>query len=207
MAQTYYELLEIPLNATPEQIRASYRQQSIKWHPDRNPGNKEAEERFKSVSEAYAVLSSPDSRAAYDRALGNGTADTSFRTQRMDPETAANMFLNEMIQLAYELTFGNVKWTRIAEELKKRGCPEEIANMISKGVETQRKSAVRKSAGRALLLAVGAIVVGTIVTTISYNAAAPGGTYWVSIGLFLYGGYNIIRALYFVISGRAPRQK
>jgi hypothetical protein len=125
----------------------------------------------------------------------------------MDPQAAAAMFIQEMIQLAYELTTQNVRWSRIAEALKKRGCPNNIADNIARGAEIQRKSVVRKSAGRAFLWAAGAIILGIIITAISYNSAAPGGRYLVTGGLFIYGAINLIRALYFLVSGRAPRAK
>ena len=115
------------------------------------------------------------------------------------------MFIQEMIRLAYELTMQNIKWSKISQALKERGCPVNIADNIAKGVENQRKSAMRKTGGRNLLLGIGALVVGLIITTISYNAASSGGHYWVMTGLFAYSAYAIIRGLYFLISGRAPK--
>lgn len=63
----YYEVLEITREASFEQIKKSYRQLALKFHPDKNPGNKEAEEKFKEATEAYQVLSTEESRAKYDR--------------------------------------------------------------------------------------------------------------------------------------------
>lgn len=63
----YYEVLEIGRNADAETIKKAYRKQALKYHPDRNPGDKPAEERFKEAAEAYEVLSNPQKKAAYDR--------------------------------------------------------------------------------------------------------------------------------------------
>ncbi len=63
----YYEVLEIQRGATEEEIKKAYRKQAVKHHPDKNPGDKHAEEKFKEIGEAYEVLSDPQKRAAYDQ--------------------------------------------------------------------------------------------------------------------------------------------
>ena len=63
----YYEVLGVSRTATDQELKAAYRKLALQHHPDRNPGNAESEERFKSCSEAYQVLSDPQKRAAYDR--------------------------------------------------------------------------------------------------------------------------------------------
>lgn len=63
----YYELLEIERSADDGTIKSSYRRLAMRWHPDKNPGDAEAEGRFKSISEAYECLKDPQKRAAYDR--------------------------------------------------------------------------------------------------------------------------------------------
>ena len=63
----YYELLGIGREASADEIKKAYRKQALKYHPDRNPGDKEAEEHFKEVAEAYDVLSDPDKRSRYDQ--------------------------------------------------------------------------------------------------------------------------------------------
>ena len=63
----YYEVLGVAKNATAEEIKKAYRKKAIQYHPDKNPGNKEAEEKFKEAAEAYEVLSDADKRARYDQ--------------------------------------------------------------------------------------------------------------------------------------------
>ena len=67
MKTDYYELLQVERTASDGEIKTAYRKLAMQFHPDRNPNNPEAEEKFKACSEAYSVLSDPDKRAAYDR--------------------------------------------------------------------------------------------------------------------------------------------
>jgi molecular chaperone DnaJ len=72
----YYEVLEVSRTATDQDLKSAYRKLALKYHPDRNQGDKKAEESFKEAAEAYGVLSDPDKRSRYDRfghaGVGNG---------------------------------------------------------------------------------------------------------------------------------------
>ena len=63
----YYEILGVGRDATDQQIKSAYRKLALKYHPDRNPGDKKAEDAFKEAAEAYAIVSDPEKRSLYDR--------------------------------------------------------------------------------------------------------------------------------------------
>ena len=75
----YYEVLGLPRNAGETEIKKAYRAMALQYHPDRNPGNKEAEEKFKEASEAYEVLRDPEKRGLYDRFGHEGLRNTGFQ--------------------------------------------------------------------------------------------------------------------------------
>lgn len=75
----YYAILGVPRNATQEEIKRAYRRLALKYHPDKNQGDKEAEEKFKEISEAYEVLSDPHKRAIYDSQGYIGLRSSGYR--------------------------------------------------------------------------------------------------------------------------------
>ena len=96
----YYEVLGVAKTATADEIKKAYRKKAIQYHPDRNPGDKEAEEKFKEAAEAYEVLSNPDKRSRYDQfgfagvdgAAGGGSGFGGFGGQGMSMDDIFSMF-------------------------------------------------------------------------------------------------------------------
>lgn len=75
----FYEILGVQRNASQEEIKKAYRKLALQHHPDRNPGNKQAEDKFKEAAEAYEALSDPDKRRRYDQFGHDGMRGTDFR--------------------------------------------------------------------------------------------------------------------------------
>lgn len=94
MGEDYYKLLGLDKRATAEDIKKAYRKLALKWHPDKNPNNKAAEEKFKKISEAYAVLSDPKKREEYDTF---GSADQ-FRQRYTQEDIFRGFDLNDILR-------------------------------------------------------------------------------------------------------------
>ena len=67
MKKDYYEILGVSKNATAAEIKKAYRKKALEYHPDKNPGDKEAEEKFKEAAQAYEILGDEQKRAQYDQ--------------------------------------------------------------------------------------------------------------------------------------------
>lgn len=104
----FYSVLEVERTASDEDIKKAYRRLAMKYHPDRNSGSKEAEERFKSITEAYDVLRDPQKRAAYDRygeaGLRGGGAGPGFH--HVDLSEALSIFMRDFGLGGFEELFG-----------------------------------------------------------------------------------------------------
>jgi molecular chaperone DnaJ len=90
----FYEILGVSKNATKDEIKKAYRKQALKFHPDKNPGDKSSEEKFKEAAEAYEVLSNDEKRSRYDRFghAGLGGAGNGYSGQNMTMEDIFSSF-------------------------------------------------------------------------------------------------------------------
>jgi len=87
----YYEVLGVDKTATPEQLKKAYRKLALQYHPDRNPGDKDAEEKFKEAAEAYDVLSNPEKKARYDQ-YGHAGVDGAYGQGGMNMDDIFSQF-------------------------------------------------------------------------------------------------------------------
>jgi molecular chaperone DnaJ len=88
----YYEILGVPKSAAADEIKKAYRKVAMEFHPDRNPGDKSAEEKFKEAAEAYEVLSDPDKKAQYDRFGHAGVGGAAGRGGGMNMDDIFSQF-------------------------------------------------------------------------------------------------------------------
>ncbi len=118
----YYDVLGVSRNATEQEIKSAYRKLALKYHPDRNPGDKAAEEKFKEAAEAYAVLADPDKRARYDQFGHAGVGTATGPGAGFDPTIFAD-FSDIFAGLGDIFGFGDIFGTR------RRGGPMRGADL------------------------------------------------------------------------------
>ncbi len=146
----YYEVLGVAREASPDDVKKAYRKMALKWHPDKNPGDKEAEEKFKEASEAYSVLSDQEKRATYDR-YGHEGLSGRVRMDNFDDlfSVFENAFRGESIFDAFFGGSGGSSRGRRGASLR---CEveitfEEMATGARKEVEIRRRELCSECSG------------------------------------------------------------
>lgn len=147
----YYDILGVEKNASAEEIKKAYRRTAIKYHPDKNPGDKEAEEKFKEAAEAYEVLSNPDKRARYDRFGHQGVNNGGFGGGGVNMEDIFSQFGDIFGGSPFGDIFGSGrrstrrKGTNLRIKLKLT--LQEIANGVEKKIKVRRQVACKSCEG------------------------------------------------------------
>jgi len=124
--KNYYEILGVQRSATLEEIKKVYKKLAKKYHPDLNPGNKEAEQKFIEIKEAYDTLSDESKRKSYDAKLDGGGNDSSQqqgrRPENSRPESSEPVNFNfEDIEKSFERFFGfNPRTNKVNIETEKQ---------------------------------------------------------------------------------------
>src|ERR687891_1422807 len=119
----YYEVLGVERTADEQTIKSAYRKLALKYHPDRNPGNTQAEEKFKEAAEAYAVLADPQKRSLYDRFGHAGVGSAAGAGAGFDPTIFAD-FSDIFAGLGDAFGFGDIFGGR-----RRRGGPQRGADL------------------------------------------------------------------------------
>jgi DnaJ-class molecular chaperone len=121
--KNYYHILGVERSATPEEIKRSYRKLAVKYHPDLNPGDKAAEERFKLISEAYAVLIDAKKRAQYDVAWAGRQQTFSQQGTKTQAQADSNFqqTQEDIFKDLFASAYARQIFRDLAQEFKKSG--------------------------------------------------------------------------------------
>ncbi len=138
----YYEILGVSKSATADEIKKAYRKTAIQFHPDKNPGNKEAEEKFKEAAEAYEVLSDENKRAQYDRFGHSKPGSGGFQGHDMNMEDIFSQFGDIFGGSGFDSFFGGGGRSRQRKgsnlRIKLKLTLEEISHGVEKKIKVNR---------------------------------------------------------------------
>ena len=139
----YYEILDIAKNANQDEIKKAYRKMAIKYHPDKNPDNPEAEEKFKEAAEAYEVLSNPEKRQRYDQFGHQGVSGAGFGAGGMNMEDIFSQFGDIFGGGAFDSFFAGGRGGRRTKRgtnlrVKLKLTLAEVANGVEKKIKVKR---------------------------------------------------------------------
>jgi molecular chaperone DnaJ len=154
----YYEILGVGKGANEGEIKKAYRQMALKYHPDKNPGDKEAEDKFKEAAEAYEVLSDADKRRRYDQFGHQGVGGAAGGGQHMNMEDIFSQFGDIFGGSPFESFFGGNTsgGRRYANKgsnlrIKVKLTLSEIANGVEKKLKVNKKIACDSCSGSGAL--------------------------------------------------------
>ena len=153
----YFEVLEVARTASDDEIKGAYRRLAMRWHPDKNNGSKESEEKFKELSEAYDVLRDPQKRAVYERygeagLRGRGGGAAGFH--HFDLSEALNVFMRDFgLGGGFESVFGSAQpggsvRTGADVKISVQLTLEEVAAGVEKSVALKLLDACVRCEGR-----------------------------------------------------------
>lgn len=146
--KNYYDILGVSKTATQDEIKKAYRKIAIKYHPDKNQGNKEAEEKFKEASEAYSVLGDEEKRKEYDNPTTNANFSSGFNYgdfnfSHMNVDEILNSFFN-----GGRKTSQTIKYKGASKKIKLHLTLEEMYNGVKKSLKYDRKDKCEECDGK-----------------------------------------------------------
>ncbi len=155
----YYDVLSVDRNATTDEIKKAYRKQALRYHPDRNPGDKEAEEKFKEATEAYEVLRDREKRGLYDQygqagVSGRGAPEGFGSGEGLDLSDALRAFMRDFgVDLGDFFGGGTRTATRQRQragndlQIKVRLTLEEVAAGVEKQIRVSSRERCSECGG------------------------------------------------------------
>ncbi|MFZ0391635.1 MAG: molecular chaperone DnaJ [Calditrichia bacterium] len=149
----YYEILELSRTATETEIKAAYRKMAMKYHPDRNPGDKAAEDNFKEAAEAYEVLRDPQKRARYDR-FGHegvkGTPGGGFDFDMSDPFSIFEQVFGDMFGGRGQSRRGTRQQRGRDMQIRLKLSLEEVASGVERNIKIKKQVACHTCGGNGM---------------------------------------------------------